>query len=289
MDGSEQTDQRECGQHRGEIARQNRTIAIQQRLIGTSERFGTDHSRVQEHDDQRGQSQRENAQAGRLRNVLFRLTHFLCSQRQLLNTKEQPHGERHGVEDGTWAERQERGVAFGRRDIEQRGEIGLTSGESADTEQCDDGERGDRHDFGETERRFGAQPIDHYENRIQGKPPNPSQAMIVKRISGQVRQDRISVCRREVDDGGCGHHILDGFRKAGEEAAPRTHGGTREGIRATRVWHGRRHFADGVEHKHVHEVHHDGGHQHATPSGLGDASVPAGEVAGDHRGNADGP
>ena len=25
------------------------------------------------------------------------------------------------------------------------------------------------------------------------------------------------------------------------------------------------------------------------PSGLGDASVPAGEVAGDHRGNADGP
>ena len=79
---------------------------------------------------------------------------------------------------------------------------------------------------------------------------------------------------------GC-HGVLDEDRGAGGEAAERAERAAGEAVAGAGHREGRRQLGQAKHHAGVHDRHQDGGDQQAAPAALGEAEVPAGEVARD--------
>ena len=77
--------------------------------------------------------------------------------------------------------------------------------------------------------------------------------------------------------------------KPGDESAPGPHRAARERVGAARVRQRRRHLGEAEDQAEIHDRDDDGGDEQAAPAAGADAEVPAGEVARDHRADAERP
>ncbi len=154
--------------------------------------------------------------------------------------------------------------------------------DSADVEDHEAQQRQYGDDQREFQRLLDAEIVQPDEQHVSR---HPEQRLHFHRRAddgGAVRTDE------EHDDGGR-HYVLDVLGQPGEKSAPRAKGGASERVGAARVRHGRAHLGEREGEAEIHDGDENGGDQHAAPAAGGETEVPAGEVSGDHRADAERP
>jgi hypothetical protein len=102
VEARDQADHREQRQQLGDVVAVDHAEAVEQRLCRRRQReravqlalLRRADRRVQQHDHQRRDDQREHAEDQSFRHVAFRIDRFLGGERQLLDREEQPYRER---------------------------------------------------------------------------------------------------------------------------------------------------------------------------------------------------
>ena len=106
--------------------------------------------------------------------------------------------------------------------------------------------------------------------------------------AGQPEQpERLDVAADEDRDRGRRDRVLDEDRRAGGEPAERSQRAPGEAVAGAGHRHRRGQLGQAEHHAGVHDGHQHGRDQQAAPAALGQAEVPAGEVAGDDVGDAE--
>ena len=139
-------------------------------------------------------------------------------------------------------------------------------------DQRDDRDRRDHEHH--LERLADADQVDADEDGVEDEVDRPAG------VDADV--ERLDVAADEHDDRGRRDRVLDQDRRAGQEAAPRAERAAAEAVAAAGGRDRRRQLREREDHARVHRPHQDRGDQQAAPAALGEAEVPAGEVARDH-------
>jgi hypothetical protein len=231
-------------------------------------------ARSGEQDERRRDQQEHHRGDDPARHVLLRVARLLGRQRDALDGEEEPDAVDEGSQHARVPERQE--VAgpggVGRRDRQQ-----VVEAELRDHRADEDHQRGHRDagdEEGQLQRLTHAVQVHADEDRVAGEVHRPA--------AGQPEQaERLDVAADEHHDRGRRDGVLDEDRGAGGEPAERPEGagGRSRSRRRDRQRGG--HLGQAEDHRGVHGRHQDGGDQQTAPAALGQAEVPAREVARD--------
>ena len=205
---------------------------------------------------------------------------LLGRERDALDRQEEPDRVREGGPDADVAERQELRVARRgpvRRDVRQVRRVELRDHPQDEDDQRDGGDRGDDED--QLERLADAVEVDADEDGVEEQEHRPA-------ARDPEEPERLDVAADEHGDRGGRDHVLDEDRRAGGEAPERAERTAREGVAAARGRQRRGHLGQAEDHAGVHRRHQHRGDQQAAPAALGQAEVPAREVARDDVGDA---
>ena len=138
------------------------------------------------------------------------------------------------------------------------------------------------HHDGNHERQLDASHVEADEEDVAEDP-------IDRLERGRRVEDRREIGADEIDDHRRRQHVFDVLGDAGDESAPWPEGSPRKGIGAAGVRQSRAHLGDRIGEPEIHDGDEDGAEEHAAPAAHAEAEVPAGEIAGDDRGDAERP
>ena len=158
----------------------------------------------------------------------------------------------------------------------------VDDGQGADEEGDQHGDGEQRHHGGDHEGQLDAVGVRGDEDDVARDPEH-------RLPFGRRAEDRREIGADEVDDHRRRQHVFDVLGHAGDEAAPGAEGGAGEGIGAAGMRQRRAHLGDGEGEAEKHDGDEKRAAEHAAPAAHGEAEVPAREVAGDDRGDAERP
>ena len=154
--------------------------------------------------------------------------------------------------------------------------------EGADIEERQAGQRDQRHRQRHLVAQRHPENVERQEDRVKHDPQDRVERCIEPGYRAEIGRD-------ERTDHGRRKHVLDVLEQPSDEAAPRPHGAARERVGGAGMWQRRAHLGDREGQAQIHDGDDDAGHQHAAPATGGKAEIPAREMAGDHRADAQRP